>query len=300
MITFVTGDLFQSPMHALVNTVNTEGVMGKGIALAFRNIYPEMFREYRALCEAGTLRIGTLFVYRTPNKIVVNFPTKETWRKPSRPEYIEAGLSTFVRSYAEAGIRSVAFPPLGCGNGELDFESQVAPLMIQYLSDLPIPVHVFPPRVRSAEPEHRNPSDLAQWLRQRPREMPIQEVWRDLLILSEEGHVFHTLERRKAFTIEPATGSNDLVAVTGDRGVPILREEFAELWRQLRAQGLLPAHAQISEGTAYLYAALAELPYVATVRLAGDLQRFQQEPKLGLQLVPLDSLGRPLELALTT
>src|SRR5688500_3804660 len=96
MISYVYGNLFESPAQTLVNTVNTVGVMGQGIALQFKQIYPKMFRAYQQLCEAGEFDIGRLFLHRTPNKLIVNFPTKKHWRQPSKPEYIEAGLLRFA------------------------------------------------------------------------------------------------------------------------------------------------------------------------------------------------------------
>ena len=87
MITYVACDLFLSPARVLVNTVNTVGVMGKGIAKDFKQIYPEMFREYQLLCENNWFDIGKLWLYKTQNKWILNFPTKRHWRQPSRPEY---------------------------------------------------------------------------------------------------------------------------------------------------------------------------------------------------------------------
>src|SRR5688572_26562315 len=99
MLTFVRGNLFESPAKVLVNTVNTVGVMGKGIALSFKQIYPEMFQRYVQLCESGQLDIGKLWLYKTPHKWILNFPTKKNWRAPSRLEYLEAGLRKFVATY---------------------------------------------------------------------------------------------------------------------------------------------------------------------------------------------------------
>ena len=146
MIEYGKGNLLDAEVDALVNTVNTVGVMGKGIAATFKQLYPEMYREYRQLCQAGKLDIGKLYIYRTPNKIVVNFPTKKHWREKSRVEYIETGLQKFVEYYADYGISSVSFPRLGCGHGELDWRRQVQPIMERCLEELPIPVyiHVFP------------------------------------------------------------------------------------------------------------------------------------------------------------
>src|SRR5437870_3711645 len=142
MITYVTGDLFQSPAKVLVNTVNTVGVMGKGIADEFRRIYPDMFERYRALCEQKQLKIGQLWLYKTPHKWILNFPTKQEWTQKSRPEFIEAGLKKFVATYSDKDITSISFPQLGCGNGKLNWESQVKPLMEHYLRKLPITIYI--------------------------------------------------------------------------------------------------------------------------------------------------------------
>lgn len=154
MLTYVVGDLFRSPAQVLVNTVNTVGVMGKGIAKTFKKVYPEMFEQYRDYCETGKLTVGKLWLYKTPNKWILNFPTKTTWRKPSELSYIKLGLETFVRSYAERGITSIAFPALGCGNGELNWEHQVRPVMEKYLKPLRIDVFIYLYRKSAAAPEH--------------------------------------------------------------------------------------------------------------------------------------------------
>ena len=113
MINYVVCDLFLSPATVLVNTVNTEGVMGKGIAREFKQIYPEMFREYQTLCERGLFDVGKLHWYKTANKWVLNFPTKKHWRRPSEVEYIRTGLKRFVATYHEQGVTAVSFPQLG-------------------------------------------------------------------------------------------------------------------------------------------------------------------------------------------
>ena len=142
MITYVYDDLFSSPAQVLVNTVNTVGVMGKGIAHTFKRMYPNMFKEYKARCNSGQLTIGMLHLYKTPHKWILNFPTKKHWRGESTVDYIEAGLKEFMDIYDSEGIESVSFPMLGCGNGGLDWDSQVRPLMEKYLNSLPIDVHI--------------------------------------------------------------------------------------------------------------------------------------------------------------
>uniref|UniRef100_A0A7C5VHX4 Macro domain-containing protein n=1 Tax=Thermus caliditerrae TaxID=1330700 RepID=A0A7C5VHX4_9DEIN len=123
MLRFVKGNLLEARADALVNAVNTVGVMGKGIALQFKRAFPENYRAYAAACRRGEVRVGRIFVYdRGPQsrpRYILNFPTKRDWRQPSRLEYIEAGLADLVRVVQELGVRSLAVPALGAGNGGL-------------------------------------------------------------------------------------------------------------------------------------------------------------------------------------
>jgi O-acetyl-ADP-ribose deacetylase (regulator of RNase III) len=142
MMIYTRDSLFDSPAQTLVNAVNTVCVMGKGVALEFKRRYPAMFREYQAICKRGELAIGRLWLYKAPDKWVLNFPTKIHWRDPSNLEYIEAGLRTFVDTYKVDGITSISFPMLGTGAGGLNWENAVRPLMESYLSSLPIPIYI--------------------------------------------------------------------------------------------------------------------------------------------------------------
>ena len=151
MMEFVTGNMFDAEVEALVNTVNTVGVMGKGIALQFKQTFPENYRLYRAACQRGEVTTGKMFVVYESNvlggRIIVNFPTKEHWRSPSRYEYIETGLVDLRRVIEERDIRSIAIPPLGCGNGGLDW-SRVKTIIEQALGDLDARIVVFTPNQR--------------------------------------------------------------------------------------------------------------------------------------------------------
>ena len=142
MLKYVEGDLFGSPAQVLVNTVNTVGVMGKGIALEFKKRYPDMFQNYKEQCANHKLVIGKLMLWYAPDHWLLQFPTKEHWRKPSKLEYIEKGLMAFSRRYVDYNISSIAFPKLGCGNGDLDW-MDVKPLMEKYLKGLPIDVYIY-------------------------------------------------------------------------------------------------------------------------------------------------------------
>src|SRR5215510_9661131 len=128
MTTFAnaTGNLLDADVDALVNTVNTVGVMGKGVALQFKNAFPENYEAYRRAAEDEAIRLGRMFVFDigklTRPRFIINFPTKQHWKSRSRLEDIESGLVDLVRVIRELDIKSVAVPPLGCGNGGLDWE----------------------------------------------------------------------------------------------------------------------------------------------------------------------------------
>lgn len=128
MIRYTQGNLLEAPAEALINTVNTVGVMGKGIALMFREAFPENTSVYEAACKAGQLQVGHMLVSQTRDlvghKWIINFPTKQHWRHPSKLEWVREGLKDLVRVIRENRIQSVAVPPLGCGNGGLEW-SQV-------------------------------------------------------------------------------------------------------------------------------------------------------------------------------
>jgi O-acetyl-ADP-ribose deacetylase (regulator of RNase III) len=124
MIEYKQGDIMKDGSEAVVNTVNTEGVMGKGIALAFKKAYPQNFELYRKAYDEGKLRTGKMLVFQTGAlfpKFIINFPTKKHWRNPSKMEYITEGLKDLVKVIQENKIESIAIPPLGCGNGKLDW-----------------------------------------------------------------------------------------------------------------------------------------------------------------------------------
>lgn len=119
MIKCVVGDIFTSSARCIVNTVNCEGYMGKGIAYQFKCRYPENNKSYVEACRAKTLCIGAIHTFEEGGKIIVNFPTKDKWREKSNIEYIKVGMQKLVAFVLDKGIESIAIPPLGCGNGGL-------------------------------------------------------------------------------------------------------------------------------------------------------------------------------------
>lgn len=142
MLQYVNGDILHSHAQTYVNTVNTVGVMGKGLALQFKNKYPEMFKAYQKICRNHLLDIGKLYLWKGSEKWILMFPTKKHWMDSSQIEFIESGLKKFVDNYRRIGIQSIAFPKLGCGLGGLEWE-MVQPLMEKYLKHLPIDIFVY-------------------------------------------------------------------------------------------------------------------------------------------------------------
>jgi O-acetyl-ADP-ribose deacetylase (regulator of RNase III) len=148
MIRRAKGDLLSADAEALVNTVNTVGIMGKGLALEFKRVFPKNFTAYGAACKRGEVIPGRMFVFATGEerpRLIVNFPTKRHWKHKSQIEDIKAGLQDLVSLVKREKIGSLAIPPLGCGYGGLDWE-QVRPLIEQAFSGMPdVDVQLFEP-----------------------------------------------------------------------------------------------------------------------------------------------------------
>ena len=151
-IDYMKGNLLEADTEALVNAVNTVGVMGKGLALQFKQAFPENYRAYAAACKRSEVRPGEMFVTETHTpagrRVIINFPTKRDWRAKSKVEDIEAGLDALVREIQARNIRSIALPALGCGLGGLEWEA-VRPLIEDAFVKLPdIRVLVYLPQGR--------------------------------------------------------------------------------------------------------------------------------------------------------
>jgi len=145
-INVLIGNLFESKAQTLVNTVNCVGIMGKGIAQEFKKRYPEMFEDYNDRCTKGEVQLGKPYIFKSlyEEKAIINFPTKKHWRSVSRIEDIYNGLEYLTTKYKDWGVTSIAFPPLGCGNGGLEWDD-VGPLLYRELSKLDIPVEMYAP-----------------------------------------------------------------------------------------------------------------------------------------------------------
>lgn len=153
MIKYTQGNILEADVEAVINTVNIVGVMGKGIALQFKEFYPENYKLYKKACDNGALKMGKMFVTETNKltnpKYIINFPTKNHWRSFSKIEYISDGLDDLKKVIKEKDIKSVAIPPLGAGSGGLSW-SQVESIIISSLSNLDIDVLIYEPAIYNA------------------------------------------------------------------------------------------------------------------------------------------------------
>ena len=151
MVHVLIGDMFESRAQTLVNTVNCVGVMGKGIALQFKQRFPEMYRDYAERCRRGELRLGRPYLFKSLiPPWVLNFPTKDHWRSVARLDSIVRGLEYLLQHYRAWGITSLAVPPLGCGEGQLEWRI-VGPTLYRALSRMEIPVELYAPFGTRAE-----------------------------------------------------------------------------------------------------------------------------------------------------
>lgn len=264
MIRYIEGDIFKSPAQVIVNTVNTVGVMGKGIALEFKKRYPDMFQAYRDICDKRKLKTGSLMLYYEPDHWVLLFPTKENWRNPSRMEYIEAGLSKFCRTYAEKGITSVAFPKLGCGNGELNW-SDVQPVMEKYLTNLPIDIYIYLGTGPDPLPEHKIQEKTVDWLRQHAKDMSFQGLEDDIryncsivpLLFSSAGTEWNVIWK-EGLVFEKQN--------TAAQSVTLSEDDFFEIWSDLRTSGIV-LRGEDDSPNRLVQDLLLSLGYVSEIRI---------------------------------
>jgi O-acetyl-ADP-ribose deacetylase (regulator of RNase III)/uncharacterized protein YwgA len=145
MVKVLIGNLFESKAQTWVNTVNTVGVMGKGIALEFKKRFPDMYKDYVRRCNRGDVKLGKPYLFKSLlPPWVLNFPTKDHWRSVAKLESISQGLEYLLQNYQQWEITSLAVPPLGCGEGQLEWRI-VGPTLFRYLEKLNIPVELYAP-----------------------------------------------------------------------------------------------------------------------------------------------------------
>lgn len=263
MIEYIEGDLFKSPAHVIVNTVNTVGVMGKGIALEFKQRYPQMFEAYRTVCEKRQLKTGKLMIWYAPDHWILLFPTKEHWRNPSKLEYIESGLRKFVNTYAEKNITSIAFPKLGCGNGELNW-NDVKQLMEKYLKPLPIDVYIYLGKKEESVPEHKNQKETMKWLKSYAKDMSFNGVKDDIIYnCSIAPYVFYgnSTEWNVIWKDQLIFSNKD-----GQEIVSVKEDDLLAIWDEIRSQNVFPM-LQNDHPHNLIYFMLESLGYLSEVRI---------------------------------
>lgn len=138
------GDVSASPRQTLVCTINTTGAMGAGVALSLRESIPGLYEFYRKLHKAKALTVDKMYLYPFgEGRQVLLFPTKQWWGNPSRYDWIEANLIWLRDKHEQMGISDMAMVPLGCGNGHLNYEDMIRPLMYHYLDPLPFETDII-------------------------------------------------------------------------------------------------------------------------------------------------------------
>lgn len=162
---FVEGDLFESNAEALVNTVNTIGVMGKGVALQFRERFPENYALYASACKKGDITVGKMFITATNSmmnpKWIINFPTKKHWMHKSSYDYINSGLEDLIQHTTKLGIKSIAIPPLGSGQGGLDW-AKVKNILVEKLEGLQMDIMVYEPSSKGKTTSYQSNINLTK------------------------------------------------------------------------------------------------------------------------------------------
>ena len=141
MITLTNSNVFNTDADAIVNTINCVGFMGKGLAFEYSLRYPDLLDEYKAKCKNNEIMVGKIYYYKTKEKLIVNFPTKNDYKYPSKIEWIKEGLLNFKETYKIYNIKSIALPLLGCSNGGLNYKI-IIKLIFEYLSYLNINIYI--------------------------------------------------------------------------------------------------------------------------------------------------------------
>ena len=264
MLTYVRTSVLDCDTQTVVNTVNTDGVMGKGIAAAYKRRYPEMYKRYRELCKAGNFKVGQLWLWKENGQWILNFPTKTTWRRPSEVSYIEAGLRKFVDTYEERGITEISFPLLGCGNGGLDWGTQVQPLMERYLNRLPIPVYIHEYEVDLGLPEHK---EARKGSYNRSYESFLCSLSK---LISEKQGKFHTVAHGSPFCARLVDDALEIRRSETDRRViRVHADELLALW-SLLLKGPVTARSLVGkahEEAYYVFGVVSSLPFVRPVQV---------------------------------
>lgn len=265
MIEYIEGNIFDSPAQVIVNTVNTVGVMGKGLALAFKQRYPEMFSKYRTACEKNQLTIGKLMLFYEADHWLLLFPTKENWRNPSKLEYIEKGLIKFVNTYADKHITSIAFPRLGCGNGELSWDD-VKPLMEKYLRPLPIDVYIYLGTIPEEKPEHKMPKDMLNWLKENAKDLSFNGMKEDLVLATSMLPYALTVAQNITYDVSFRNDVLRFENAEANTCLTVTEEQLYQIWDAIRQHSVFKA-TETSIEERLVYELLFAFGYLTKIRI---------------------------------
>lgn len=273
MITYLKGDLFNSPAQVIVNTVNTVGVMGKGIAFTFKQKYPDMFKQYQHLCDDKLLEPGKLYLWRKSEKWILLFPTKVHWRNPSKLEYIELGLKKFVDNWKRLGINSIAFPRLGCGNGNLNWDD-VRPLMEKYLKNLPIDIYIYVDNYKEVIPEHLAPLEIEKWLDTNVDAIGFTKLKFDLKKILDKDNTVQLSNGEEGYI----KWNNDEIIINNGSKHILSEEQLSEFWYYLRDNGIINTKKlpeEYTEIAPIILAMLSKIKYVEPIIVSDDGINFE-------------------------
>ena len=275
MISYIKGDIFNSPAQVLVNTVNTVGVMGKGIALEFKNRYPEMFKVYQKECDENNFDIGNLLLWKKEDKWVLLFPTKKHWRSKSEIYYIEKGLDKFVQTYEVLGIESIAFPRLGCGNGGMEW-NVVQPIMEKHLKNLPIRIYIYVDNYKNTIPEFKQISEMEKWIRENPKSIGFNMLKEDLQNTIKLNNELLICESE----IKHISWEEDGIYIINGEEIIIPEYDLSDFWEYIRSVGILETDKLPERFSLYgtiMLDILSRLDYVQPVIVGSNGMDFLKE-----------------------
>ena len=287
MLIYRRTSILESRAQTLVNTVNTVGVMGKGLAQAFKEREPKMFEAYKRICDEKRLEPGKLWLWRGSPNWILNFPTKVHWRNPSKLEWVEAGLVKFASAYEAQGISEISFPKLGCGNGNLEWD-EVRPLMERYLGDLPIKVYIHDFTKDIGLPEHLEA--IAETARRGTASEPSFEAFLNSLrdVVKIGGEQMLELSSGEAF--RASLIGDDAIAIDAPRGHWEIEEDALRgVWLELQSGIVTKKSAGWTERDAgpQLVSLLSLLPGVRPIEIQ---RRGASDAELAIEREPVANL----------
>lgn len=283
MLIYRRTSLLESSAQTVVNTVNCVGVMGKGLAQAFKEREPPMFVAYKRICDQQLLEPGKLWLWRGSSSWVLNFPTKMHWRNPSKLQWIEVGLAKFVSAYEAQGITEISFPKLGCGNGNLDWD-EVRPVMESYLGDLPIKVYIHDFTKDIGLPEHLE--EIAETVRRTTSGEPSFEGFLESLrqVVDLGGDKLVELSSHSPFRAE-MTAPQALSIDAGDMRWQFEEEALRGVWLELQSGVVTKDRAgwTARDAGTQLVTLLSLLPGVRPIEIQ---RRGASNPELAVERLP--------------